>query len=104
MKLFTMTLISGFLALGSVSAHASSALAASKGCVGCHAVDKKLVGPSYQDISAKYANQKGADAMLAEKMMKGGTGVWGTAAMPPNASLSAADAQTLAKWVISGAK
>ena len=83
---------------------ASQSLAMSKGCLGCHAADKKLVGPSYQEISAKYAGQKGAEAALAEKMIKGSSGVWGAVAMPPNASLSPADAAALAKWVLSGAK
>lgn len=105
MKLITAMVTAGVLTLGmQTAALASQALATSKGCMGCHATDKKLVGPSYQEVAAKYASQKGADAMLADKMIKGGAGVWGTAAMPPNAALSPADAQTLAKWVLSGAK
>jgi cytochrome c len=106
MKLMTTVIAAGIISFGfnTTSAFASPALAASKGCVGCHSVDKKLVGPAYQDIAAKYANQKGADAALADKIMKGGAGVWGPAAMPPNAAVSAADALTLAKWVLSGAK
>ncbi|MEY4593372.1 MAG: hypothetical protein RIR18_2267 [Pseudomonadota bacterium] len=105
MKLMTAIVAAGVIAAGlNTPVFASPALAMSKGCVGCHAADKKLVGPSYQDIAAKYASQKGADAVLAEKVMKGGTGVWGAAAMPPNAAVSADEAKTLVKWVLSGAK
>lgn len=106
MKKMTVIAAMGVLLAGlSVPAMASTALAMSKGCVGCHAVDKKLVGPSYQDVAAKYAGQKGAEAALADKMIKGSGGVWGgPAVMPPNAALSPADAATLAKWVLSGAK
>ena len=104
MKIST-TLLAVLLASGvSAPAFASQALATSKGCLGCHKTDVKLVGPSYQDVAAKYAGQKGAEAALAEKMMKGSSGVWGPAAMPPNPGLSADDAKTLAKWALSGGK
>jgi cytochrome c len=105
MKLMTAMVAAGVITVGlNTPAFASPALALSKGCVGCHAADKKLVGPSYQDIAAKYANQKGADAVLVDKVLKGGSGIWGPAAMPPNAALSVDDAKTLVKWVLSGAK
>ena len=59
------------------AAFANPALAEKKNCLACHQVDKKLVGPSYKDVAAKYAGQKDAAAKLAEKIHKGGTGVWG---------------------------
>ena len=83
-----------------VPAMADQALATSKNCMACHAVDKKLVGPSYKDVAAKYAGQKDAVDKLAAKIIKGGSGVWGPIPMPPNAQVSEADAQKLATWVM----
>lgn len=80
---------------------ADQALATSKNCMACHAVDKKLVGPAYKDVAAKYAGQAGAADKLAEKILKGGSGVWGPVPMPANAQVSAAEAKTLATWVLS---
>lgn len=82
-------------------AMADVALATSKNCMACHAVDKKLVGPSYKDVAAKYAGQKDAADMLASKIIKGSAGVWGPVPMPPNAQVSEADAKKLATWVLS---
>jgi cytochrome c len=80
---------------------ASEDLAKQKLCVTCHAVDKKLVGPSFKDIAGKYASQKDAADKLAEKVIKGGSGVWGPVPMPANASLSAGDSKTLVTWILS---
>ena len=66
----------------------------------CHAVDKKLVGPAYKDVAAKYAGQKDAVDKLAAKIIKGGSGVWGPVPMPPNTQVSPAEAKTLATWVM----
>ena len=74
-------------------------LATKKNCMACHAVDKKLVGPAYKEVAAKYAGQKDAAAMLADKIVKGGTGVWGQVPMPPN-PITADEAKTLAAWVL----
>ena len=82
-------------------AFASADLAAKKNCMACHAVDKKLVGPSYQDVAAKYAGQADAAAMLADKVKKGGVGVWGKVPMPPNPQVTDADATALDEWVLS---
>ena len=82
-------------------AMADLALATSKNCMACHAVDKKLVGPSYKDVAAKYAGQKDAVDMLAGKIIKGSAGVWGPVPMPPNAQVNEADAKKLATWVLS---
>ncbi|MBN8504048.1 MAG: c-type cytochrome [Burkholderiales bacterium] len=81
-------------------AQADQALAQKKNCMACHAVDKKLVGPSYKDVAAKYAKDKAAADKLAEKIIKGGSGVWGAVPMPPNA-VSPDEAKKLAAWVLS---
>ncbi|GAB2732008.1 cytochrome C-551 [Melaminivora jejuensis] len=80
---------------------ADEALAKSKNCMACHSVDKKLVGPSYKDVAAKYAGQAGAADKLAEKIIKGSSGVWGPVPMPANAQVNADDAKKLANWVLS---
>ena len=82
-------------------AFADQALATAKNCMACHALDKKLVGPSYKDVAAKYANDKSAVEKLAGKIMKGGSGAWGAVPMPANAQVSDAEAKTLAAWVMS---
>jgi cytochrome c len=82
-------------------AWASPELAQQKTCMACHATDRKIVGPSYKDVAAKYAGQPQAAAALAEKIMKGGTGVWGPVPMPANPKVSPAEAQRLAQWVLS---
>lgn len=79
---------------------ADQALAASKNCMACHAVDKKLVGPSYKDVASKYAGQKDAVDKLAAKIIKGGGGVWGPVPMPANAQVNDADAKKLAAWIL----
>jgi cytochrome c len=83
----------------SPSIQADEALAKSKGCLGCHSIDNKIVGPAYKDVAKKYAGQNVVDT-LAEKVMKGGGGVWGSMAMPPNA-VSADEAKKLVQWVLS---
>jgi cytochrome c len=82
-------------------AFASADLAKAKNCMACHAVDKKLVGPSYKDVAAKYAKDKDAVAKLATKIQKGGSGVWGQVPMPANANVNDAEAKALATWVMS---
>ena len=70
------------------------------GCVACHAVDKKVVGPSFKEVAAKYKGDKGAEAKLVEKVKKGGSGVWGPVPMPPNAAVKDEDIKTIVKWVL----
>lgn len=82
------------------AAFASADLAQKKNCLACHQTDKKLVGPSYKEVAAKYAGQKDAAAKLAEKIQKGGTGVWGQVPMPANPQVNAEEAKTLATWVL----
>ena len=80
---------------------ADEALARSKNCMACHAVDRKMVGPSYKDIAAKYANDSQAAAKLATKIKKGGSGVWGAIPMPANPQVSDDEAKKLAAWALS---
>ena len=79
---------------------ADQALATAKNCMACHAVEKKLVGPSYKDVANKYAGQGDAVNKLAAKIVKGGSGVWGPIPMPANNQVSEAEAQKLATWIL----
>lgn len=81
-------------------AFANPQLAQQKNCMACHAVDKKLVGPSYKDVAAKYAGQKDAVDKLTQKVIKGGSGAWGAVPMPANPQVSDAEAKTLVQWVL----
>jgi len=80
---------------------ASPELAQQKTCMACHAADRKIVGPSYKDVAARYAGQPQAAALLAEKIRSGSVGVWGVVPMPANPKVSPADALKLAQWVLS---
>lgn len=80
---------------------ADLALATAKNCLACHTVDKKLVGPAYKDVAAKYKGDKAAAAKLAAKVMAGGVGVWGPIPMPANPQVNAAEAKKLVDWVLS---
>ncbi len=71
--------------------------------MGCHQVDKKLVGPAYKDVAAKYKGDKNALATLTKKVKTGGSGVWGPVPMPANAGVSDADVKTVVEWVLAGA-
>ncbi len=81
-------------------AHADEALAKAKNCMSCHTTDKKLVGPAYKDVAAKYKGDKGAPAMLAGKVKAGGKGVWGQIPMPPN-NVTEEEAKKLVAWILS---
>ena len=83
-------------------AQANEDLAKKHMCTTCHvAKGTKTIGPTYADVAKKYAGQKDAEAKLAEKVKKGGQGVWGQVPMPPNAAVPDADVKTLVKWVLS---
>ena len=87
------------------TALASAELAKAKNCLACHATDKKVVGPSYQEVAAKYSKDKDAQGKLAKKIREGGVGAWGQIPMPANPQVSEAEAQTLAfleQWVPKG--
>ena len=100
-KLAGVALVAVSGILMAVPAFASVELAKQKNCLACHAVDKKLVGPSYKDIAAKYKSDKNAQAVLAKKIREGGVGVWGQIPMPANPQVNEQEAQALAKWVLS---
>jgi cytochrome c len=92
-------LTTAFLAAG--PAQANEALAKSSGCLACHTVDKKLVGPSYKEIADKYRKDKNAEANLIKKVKEGGKGNWGDIPMPPNAHVKDPDIKTLVSWILS---
>lgn len=93
-----LTLANGALA---ADPKAAEALAKNSGCLACHTVDKKLVGPGYKDIAGKYRNDKAAEANLVKKVKAGGKGVWGDVPMPPNAHVKDADIKTMVQWILS---
>ncbi len=102
MKLiFTVAAVAAFT---SAPAFANLDLAKKNNCMACHAVDKKMVGPSYNDVAKKYAGQKDAAATLAKSIKAGGAGKWGPVPMPAQAALSDGDALKLATWILAGAK
>lgn len=100
MKLFVAAALAAGL-LSSAPAFADEAMAKAKNCMACHAVDKKLVGPSYKDVAKKHAGDAGAVDLLAGRIMKGSSGVFGPVPMPPNANVNADEAKKLATWVMS---
>ena len=106
MKARYALMLAGAWLIGAQAANASvemahgEALAKAKNCLACHATDKKVVGPAYQDVAKKYKGDKTAEAKLIKKVKEGGAGVWGPIPMPPNAQVSDADIKTLVEWVL----
>ena len=86
------------LIVAAAPAQASEELAKQKACLTCHAMDKKVVGPSFKDIAEKYKAEKDGDKKLAARIRAGGSGVWGQIPMPANAAVNEAEALILAKW------
>lgn len=86
---------------GTAFAQDAAKLAQTKACLACHAVDKKVVGPSYKEVAAKYRKDKTAEARLIKKVREGGVGAWGQVPMPPNTTVSEKEAQILVKWILS---
>ena len=99
MKLASVALIS-VACFAALPAFANPELAQKKNCMACHAVDKKLIGPPYKDVAAKYAGQKDAVDKLAAKVMKGGSGAWGVLPMPANPQVNDAEARQLVAWIM----
>jgi len=79
------------------------AIAKQNACLGCHAINKKIVGPSFQSVAEKYKNDSNAQAFLKNKIAKGGAGSWGVVPMPANTKLSDADLSLLTGWILRGA-
>ena len=100
----TCMLLAGLVATGSANAaldnKAAEEMMKKDGCAACHSIDKKVVGPAYQEVAAKYKGDAKAAAMLVDKVKKGGTGVWGQIPMPPNAQVSDADIKALVDWIL----
>jgi cytochrome c len=90
------------LALASGAAFAADAqqLLKDKACLSCHTIDKKLVGPAYKDVAAKYKSRTDAEAYLVKKIMGGSSGVWGPIPMPANTTVKEDEAKTLAKYIL----
>jgi cytochrome c len=101
MKRFAIFLAAAVTVAASFPVSASEELAKKHACLACHASDKKLVGPSYKEVAAKYRNDAGAEAKLVDKVKKGSQGTWGQVPMPPNASVPDGDARALVKWILS---
>jgi len=102
MKSLKLLKVAGVIATLAAPALASPEAAQKGGCMACHAVDKKLVGPSFKDIAAKYKGQADAPAKLAEKVRKGGAGVWGQIPMSPNgvAKINDTDLKAVVAWIL----
>ena len=104
MKLISSLITAGLMVSVSAPVFASKEIASKNSCMGCHAMDKKVVGPSYKDIAAKYKGQPDAVDKLVKKVKVGGGGVWGAVLMPGNSSISDADAKTVVQWILDGTK
>ncbi len=95
-----LTLAALALAAAALPALANEELAKKNACTACHAVEKKVVGPAYKEVAAKYKGDAKAEAMLIEKVKKGGVGAWGQVPMPPNPQVKDEDVKTLVKWIL----
>jgi len=102
--LYKKALLAGLLMWGFQAANAADpaeALAQKSGCLNCHNVEAKILGPSYKDVAAKYKGDKTAEARLVEKVKTGGSGTWGKMPMPPNSpQVKDDDIKTIVKWVL----
>ncbi len=75
-------------------------LARRKACLTCHGIDKRIVGPAFKEVAARYKGEAGIEARLLQKVRRGGSGAWGPIAMPPNPDLAESDAAALVRWVL----
>jgi cytochrome c len=102
---FLFTILAYFMpiAQANVEDEKTLAIARQNACLGCHAVNKKIVGPSFQAVAEKYKSDPNAQAFLKNKIAKGGSGSWGVVPMPANSKLSNADLSTLSGWILRGA-
>jgi cytochrome c len=98
--LVSALLVVGNAAAASLDTAAAEAMMKKDGCAACHAVDKKIIGPSYQEVAAKYKGDKDAPAKLVKKVKEGGAGVWGQVPMPPNVTTPDADVKALVDWIL----
>jgi cytochrome c len=102
LKIMLLAASTTVLSLGTVATASADpvALATERGCMACHQVETKVVGPAYKEVAAKYKGQEGAAEMLAGKVKAGGSGVWGPVPMPPNAHVSDEDIKVIVDWVL----
>jgi cytochrome c len=101
MKRLALVLTVAAAVPASLPAQAQEELAKKHACLACHAIDKKLVGPAYKDVAAKYRGDPNAEAKLVDKVKKGSQGTWGQVPMPPNSNVPDADVRALVKWILS---
>ena len=100
--MLTIALAGSMLVAGQANATDGKELAQKSGCLACHSIDKKVLGPAYKDVAAKYKGDKTAEAKLVEKVKKGGSGVWGPMPMPANSpQVKDEDIKTMIKWILS---
>jgi len=95
-----LSLLAVIASLCAAPAFANQELAQKKNCLACHQVDKKLVGPGFKEVAAKYAGDKTAADKLAQKIIKGGSGSFGAVPMPANPQVSEAEAKQLVTWIM----
>ena len=100
MKIASSLILALLLGAAAAPAFAQADLANKKNCMACHAVDKKVVGPAFKEVAAKYAGQADALGKLTQKVLKGGSGSWGPVPMPANSQVSEAEAKQLVQWVL----
>ena len=100
MKIASSLILALLLGAAAAPAFAQADLANKKNCMACHAVDKKVVGPAFKEVAAKYAGQADALGKLTQKVLKGGSGSWGPVPMPANSQVSEAVAKQLVQWVL----
>jgi cytochrome c len=98
-----VVLAGGSTAVCAADAGRGQAIANANACMGCHAVDRKLVGPSFRQIAERYKGDAGAEAKLVKKVKDGGSGVWGMIPMPAHQNMSDADVKSVVEWVLAGA-
>jgi cytochrome c len=101
MKLAAIGITAGLFFGSQSMANDGLALAQKNACLACHQVDKKVVGPAYKDVAAKYKGDKTAEAKLVKKVKEGGKGVWGEIPMPPNPQVKDEDIKTIVHWILS---
>ena len=100
--LLAIAAASSMLVAAQVNAADASALAQKSGCLACHSIDKKVLGPAYKDVAAKYKGDKTAEAKLIAKVKAGGSGVWGPMPMPANSpQVKDADITAIVQWILS---
>lgn len=104
MRRISMVLAAALFTAGTANAAldntTAEAMMKKDGCAACHAIDKKIIGPAYVDVAAKYKGDAGAAAKLTAKVKAGGVGVWGQIPMPPNSQVSDADIKDLVAWIL----